>query len=75
MKGIEKVNLVCHNINKEEEVNVEVLCTDRHADIAAVMRDQFPEIEHQINVWYLAKSITKKLGTKAKWKESTDIRP
>ena len=75
MKGIKKVNLFCHIINKEEEVNVEVLCTDHHADIAAMMKDQFPEIEHQVDVWYLAKSTTKKLGAKAKWKECTDIRP
>ena len=46
-EGIKKVNLFCHNINKEEEGNVEVLCTDHQADIAAMMRDQFPEIEHR----------------------------
>ena len=39
---------------------IKVVATDRHVGIRADMKRNFPEIDHQFDVWHLAKSITKK---------------
>ena len=56
-------------------VDVDVLCTDRHAGIAKMLREDYPDINHQFDLWHLAKSTTKKLNAKAKLKECQDLGP
>ena len=46
---------------KTNHVNISVLCTDRHAGIARMTREEFPEIEHQFDLWHLIKSSSKRL--------------
>ncbi|XP_068113524.1 uncharacterized protein [Hyperolius riggenbachi] len=35
--------------------------SDRHADIQKVMREQYPHINHQFDVWHYAKNISQKI--------------
>ena len=68
----------CHHLLQQlqaNKVNVEVLCTDRHVGIAAMMRTQYSGINHQFDLWHLAKSTTKKLHAKAKVKECQELSP
>ncbi|CAJ0944241.1 unnamed protein product [Ranitomeya imitator] len=47
-----------------------VIATDRHAAIRKVMREKYPNIQHQFNVWHLAKSVGKKILAASKKKEA-----
>ena len=46
--------------------NIKVVATDRHVSIRSDMKKNFPHLQHQFDVWYVAKSISKKLTEKAK---------
>ena len=54
---------------------IKVVATDRHVGIRADMKRNYPEIEHQFDVWHLSKSITKKLTEKAKKKDCSELSP
>ena len=41
-----------------------VVATDHHVGIRADMKRNFPEVDHQFDVWHLSKSITEKLRKK-----------
>ena len=58
---------------KENNVNVTVLCTDRHASIAKMLREDHEDINHQFDLWHLAKSATKKLNAKSKKQECQEL--
>ncbi|XP_072047510.1 uncharacterized protein [Amphiura filiformis] len=58
---------------KEHGMEVGILCTDRHGGIAAMLRDEYPAIDHQFDLWHLAKSTTKKLNAKAKKRECQEL--
>lgn len=45
---------------------VKVVATDRHVSIKSDMKRNYPDVDHQFDVWHLAKSVTKKLTEKAK---------
>ena len=45
----------------EFNLNLGTLATDRHRQISAVMRADYPNIIHQYDVWHVSKSVTKKL--------------
>jgi hypothetical protein len=50
-----------------------VLATDRHVQIRSLMKKQYPEIEHQFDVWHLANSVRKELLAKSKLRPRTTI--
>ena len=52
----------------EQELPVNVLATDRHLGIQKMMRLEYDFVQHQYDVWHLAKSVAKKLRQKAKKK-------
>ena len=52
---------------------VKVVATDRHASIKSDMKQIYPNIDHQFDVWHLAKSVTKKLTEKAKKKDCGNL--
>ena len=54
---------------------VKVVATDRHIGIAADIKRDHPEKEHQFDVWHVSKSITKKLTEKAKQKNCNELFP
>ena len=55
--------------------NIKVVATDRHVSIRSDMKKNFPHVQHQFDVWHVAKSITKKLTEKAKRKECSELFP
>lgn len=56
----------------QKGIKVELVATDRHIGIRKVMRTGYPDIDHEFDVWHFAKSIKKKLLTKAK-KDAEDL--
>ena len=56
-------------------VNVAVLATDRHPQIKSMMKNKYPTVDHQFDVWHMAKSITKQLNAASKRRECEDLRP
>ena len=54
---------------------IKVVATDRHIGIRADMKRNFPEVDHQFDVWHLSKSITKKLTEKAKKSDCAELSP
>ena len=49
--------------------------TDRHTGVASLMKKEYSFIEHQYDVWHMAKSVTKKLTKKAKAKYCGQLYP
>ncbi|XP_068100789.1 uncharacterized protein [Hyperolius riggenbachi] len=45
----------------ENKLNIVHFATDHHSSVRKSMREDFPDINHQFDVWHFAKSITKKL--------------
>ncbi|XP_040185818.1 uncharacterized protein LOC120918344 [Rana temporaria] len=44
-----------------DHVKVKVIATDRHVSIRKIIREKYPEISHEFDVWHMAKSIGAKL--------------
>ena len=65
----------CMNHIQDHGGQIEVVATDRHVGIRADMKRNFPEIDHQFDVWHLTKTITKKLTEKSKKKDCGDLSP
>ena len=53
-------------------IKIETLATDRHTGVKSLLKQNYPEIKHQFDVWHLAKNITKKLHKKAQKKDIVD---
>ncbi|XP_040177724.1 uncharacterized protein LOC120909984 [Rana temporaria] len=47
-------------------VNVKIIATDRHVSIRKIIREKYPEIRHEFDVWHVAKSIEGKLMAESK---------
>ncbi|XP_052788440.1 uncharacterized protein LOC128223186 [Mya arenaria] len=60
--GLEK----CLGHLQDNEVTVDVLATDRHVQIRKYLTDKWPDINHQFDVWHLAKSVGKKNSKRSK---------
>ena len=58
-----------------EGAKVKVVATDRHISIKSDMKRNYPDEDHQFDVWHLAISVTKKLTEKAKKKDCGDLPP
>jgi hypothetical protein len=50
----------------ELKLPVDILVTDRHTGIGAMMRERFPKVYHAFDVWHMGKSLQKKLTACAK---------
>ena len=57
----------------EKRRKIMVVATDHHVGIRADLKRNFPEIDHQFDVWHLSKSITKKLTEKTNKNECADL--
>ena len=55
-------------------LQIGVLATDRHPQIA-FMRKNYQNVNHQFDVWHLAKNVSKKLREKAKTKKCPALMP
>lgn len=60
------------NMN-ENGIQVNILATDRHPQIAHFMKTEHPNIQHQYDVWHVAKNIAKKLAKKAASKSCSSL--
>ena len=49
----------------ENDISIAGVSTDRHPSITAFLKKQ-EDIEHQFDIWHVAKSVSKKLSAKAK---------
>src|SRR5664279_839269 len=56
-------------------LKINTLATDRHVGVRSLMKEKYPEINHQFDVWHFAKNITKKLHGKAQKKGATELMP
>ncbi|XP_063967369.1 uncharacterized protein LOC135157003 isoform X2 [Lytechinus pictus] len=59
----------------EAGLNIGTVATDRHLGIRKLMKERYPNIDHQYDVWHVKKSVTKKLVAKTKHKECGDLLP
>ena len=65
----------CMEYLLDKGFQIVVLGTDRHVQIRSLMKKQYPEIEHQFDVWHLANSVRKKLLAKSKLRGAEDLGP
>ncbi|XP_051965218.1 uncharacterized protein LOC127631208 [Xyrauchen texanus] len=56
----------------DQGLDVEVMATDRSTSIQKIMREQFPNVQHQFDIWHTAKGFRKKMQNKGK-KKSNEI--
>lgn len=56
-------------------LKIKTLATDRHTGVRSLMKQKYPEIDHQFDVWHMSKNITKKLHRKALSKEANELMP
>ena len=54
---------------KGKGAHVKVVATDRHVSKKSDIKKNYPNVNHQFNVWHLAKSVTKQLKEKGKKKD------
>ena len=65
----------CMEFLLDKGFEIKVLATDRHVQIRSVMAKQYPQTEHQFDVWHLANSIRKKLLAKSKLRGAEELGP
>ncbi|XP_052076197.1 uncharacterized protein LOC127714210 [Mytilus californianus] len=65
----------CMEYLLDKGFQITVLATDRHVQIRSVMNKQYPETEHQFDVWHSAKNVRKKLQQKSKLRGAEDLAP
>ena len=58
-----------------KDVLVKSITTDRHTGVSALLKRKYPTIDHQYDVWHLAKSIVKKLTKAGKTKKCNALLP
>ncbi|XP_070545993.1 uncharacterized protein [Ptychodera flava] len=63
----------CLDFLKKMDVPVSVLASDRHITIRKIMRLEYPEIEHQFDIWHLVKSVIKRLCAVGKVKGNSAL--
>jgi len=56
-------------------LKIHTLATDRHVGVQSLMKQNYPQINHQFDVWHFAKNITKRLHLKAQKKGATELMP
>lgn len=69
-QGMEKLGLERGLEFLEERIEISQLTTDRHAGIRKMMSSNYDHIDHQFDVWHIAKNIRKRLTEKAKRKST-----
>src|SRR5664279_1566591 len=56
-------------------LKIHTLATDRHTGVRSFIKENYPEINHQFDVWHIEKNITKKLHKKALKREASELMP
>lgn len=61
----------CINFLLDRNIDISVIATDRCPSIIKEIRDNYPEINHQHDVWHIAKSVKKSLLAASKTKSTS----
>ena len=56
-------------------MQIKTLATDRHPGVRKLLHQQYPEINHQFDMWHVAKNVGKRLHQKALKKNMNDLMP
>ena len=56
-------------------LKIHTLATDRHTGVQSLLKENYPDIKHQFDVWHVAKNVTKKLHKKSLKKEANELMP
>lgn len=56
-------------------VEVQGIATDRHMGIGAMIKTDYPDMQHEFDMWHGAKSVGKKLALKANKKDTAELMP
>uniref|UniRef100_A0A671R2S6 Uncharacterized protein n=1 Tax=Sinocyclocheilus anshuiensis TaxID=1608454 RepID=A0A671R2S6_9TELE len=59
----------------ENGIKVDVLTTDRSPSIRKIMRVDYPFIQHEFDIWHVAKGLLKKLLSLSRYKDIRDLHP
>ena len=59
----------------KNNIDINILTTDQHTQIRKFMREKYPSILHQFDVWHRAKNLRKKLTKVAMKKENVLLQP
>ena len=59
---------------QDNDVKVCQLATDRSVTVRSFMKKDWPNVDHQFDVWHFVKSVVKKLHKKCKKKEFDNLR-
>jgi hypothetical protein len=54
---------------------IHTIATDRHVQVRSLLKNKYPMISHQFDVWHVAKSIRKKLVSVSHKKVNSDLTP
>ncbi|XP_056406023.1 uncharacterized protein LOC130297504 [Hyla sarda] len=54
----------------DKDLEISTIATDRHVSIRKILREEFPYIDHEFDVWHFAKSVGNKLAAGAKNKNT-----
>lgn len=65
----------CMELLEGNGVKISRVATDRHVSISSCMSKDYPDINHQYDVWHLSKWVVKKLTNKAKQKGCEELLP
>ena len=57
------------------DVQILSIATDIHRGVGALMKQEYPFIEHQFDVWHLVENVVKKLTQKGKQKHCEQLLP
>jgi hypothetical protein len=76
-QNLEKEGLIrcLHHVQTGLLGPVKILATDRHPQITSYMRTKQKHINHQFDIWHLAKSIVKKISSVTKSADCAPIQP
>ncbi|XP_044145485.1 uncharacterized protein LOC122934236 [Bufo gargarizans] len=59
----------------EKGMEIQIFASDRHVGIRKMMKTNYPQINHQFDIWHYSKSIKKKLTKVSKMKLCKQIAP
>ena len=65
----------CLNYLLDRDVSIHTIATDRHRGVDSLMKSDYPSINHQYDVWHLAKSVVKQLTQKGKQRKCEQLLP
>ena len=71
VEGLERsLNFLISN-----RMKIGTIATDRHCSVERLLKETYPQINHQFDVWHISKSIKKKLLKRAQKKSQTELMP